>query len=192
MKANPRHAAILRADKLVQAALVHHRAGRLDEASKKYKAALLLLPKHAHALHYLGVLTHQRGDHGKAVELIGRALEAAPDDAQMLLQSRGSPARRGPAGRGGSVLSPRPRATPATIPKRISIWEPHCSSSGVSPKPKSCCADGACAAARFFERDGRARRCTEGATALQRRRGGLPGSAGRDPGSWRASCPISV
>ena len=83
MKANPRHAAILRADKLVQAALVHHRAGRLDEASKKYKAALLLLPKHAHALHYLGVLTHQRGDHGKAVELIGRALEAAPDDAQM-------------------------------------------------------------------------------------------------------------
>jgi|HubBroStandDraft_1064217.scaffolds.fasta_scaffold00567_14 tetratricopeptide (TPR) repeat protein len=64
-------------------ALEHHRAGRLDEAERLYEAALALDPDDADTLHYLGVLAHQRGDHGRAVELIGRAARVRPDSAQM-------------------------------------------------------------------------------------------------------------
>jgi tetratricopeptide (TPR) repeat protein len=64
-------------------ALEHHRAGRLDEAEKLYKQAIALHPGEVNALHYLGVLAHQRGDHGKAIELIGRALKARPDTPEM-------------------------------------------------------------------------------------------------------------
>jgi tetratricopeptide (TPR) repeat protein len=65
-------------------ALEHHRAGRLDEAEKLYKWAMVADPGEADAPHYLGVLAHQRGDHGKAVELIGRAVAARPDAPQVL------------------------------------------------------------------------------------------------------------
>jgi tetratricopeptide (TPR) repeat protein len=64
-------------------ALVHHQAGRLDEAEKLYKQALALQPGDADALHYLGVVAHQRGDHDKAVEQILRAVQAQPGSSQM-------------------------------------------------------------------------------------------------------------
>lgn len=70
------------AQRLAQA-LEHHRAGRLDEAEKLYKQAIALHPGEANAQHYLGVLAHQRGDHGKAIELIGRAVKARPDTPEM-------------------------------------------------------------------------------------------------------------
>ncbi len=73
-----------RFDERLASALAHHRSGQLDEAEKKYRAALALRPANADALHYLGVLTHQRGDHEKALDLIGRALNLRPDVPQML------------------------------------------------------------------------------------------------------------
>jgi tetratricopeptide (TPR) repeat protein len=63
--------------------LEHHRAGRLDEAEKSYKSAIVLRPQDADALHYLGIIAHQRGDHERAVELIRRAARARPQAAQM-------------------------------------------------------------------------------------------------------------
>jgi tetratricopeptide (TPR) repeat protein len=71
-------------DGLMQSALAHHRAGRLEEAARQYEAALILQPGDADALHYTGVLAHQRGDHDKAVELIERAVKARPGAPQML------------------------------------------------------------------------------------------------------------
>lgn len=68
----------------MQSAFAHHSSGRLEEAAKQYQQALALQPGNADALHYLGVLEHQRGDHDKAIELIGRALKARPDTPQML------------------------------------------------------------------------------------------------------------
>src|SRR5579859_174977 len=69
--------------KRLEQALGRHRAGRLDEAEKLYKQALALQPDDPDALHYLGVVTHQRGDHDKAVELIERAVARRPEAAQM-------------------------------------------------------------------------------------------------------------
>jgi protein O-GlcNAc transferase len=55
-------------------ALQHHRAGRLQEAEPIYQEILRADPDHVDALHLLGVLAHQMGHAGRAVESIGRAI----------------------------------------------------------------------------------------------------------------------
>ncbi|MFL9904870.1 tetratricopeptide repeat protein [Paraburkholderia sp. RL17-337-BIB-A] len=66
---------------LIDAALEAHQAGRLDAAEPFYREALALDPTHAKALHYFGVLQHQRGDHGFAAELMSEALKLDRMDA---------------------------------------------------------------------------------------------------------------
>jgi tetratricopeptide (TPR) repeat protein len=66
---------------LLEAALAHHRAGRLDEATSRYRLILSGHPQHPDALHFLGVVLHQRGDHAQAVDLIRRAVLLRPEDA---------------------------------------------------------------------------------------------------------------
>src|SRR5262245_31960350 len=61
-----------------------HQCGRLDEAIAIYDALLRRDPDHAEALHLRGVAAHQRGDHARAVELIGRAVALAPDEPAYL------------------------------------------------------------------------------------------------------------
>ncbi len=55
-------------------ALSHHQSGRLSEAEPLYQQVLQLDPLHTDALHFLGVLCHQRGHNELAVELIGKAI----------------------------------------------------------------------------------------------------------------------
>jgi predicted O-linked N-acetylglucosamine transferase (SPINDLY family) len=55
-------------------AIEHHRAGRLETAAHHYRQILAVEPKHAHALHLLGVVARQRGNHELAVEYIGQAI----------------------------------------------------------------------------------------------------------------------
>ncbi len=59
-------------------AVALHRAGRLDEAEPLYRAILERDPANPDALHFLGLLTHQRGDAAAAIELIERATRQAP------------------------------------------------------------------------------------------------------------------
>ncbi len=59
---------------LLKAALRHHDAGRLTEAESLYRQLLAADPRNIDALHFLGVIAHQRGDHAHAVELISGAL----------------------------------------------------------------------------------------------------------------------
>jgi tetratricopeptide (TPR) repeat protein len=62
-----------------------HRAGRLLEAEGDYRAMLEAEPDHVDALHWLGVLHHQRGEHQRAAELVGRAATLRPGDAGVQL-----------------------------------------------------------------------------------------------------------
>lgn len=64
---------------LMQEGLDHHHAGRFPQAEAKYREVLSLYPQHPDALNLLGVIAHQRGDHEKALDLIGQAMAAAPD-----------------------------------------------------------------------------------------------------------------
>ena len=72
---------------ILNEALAQHQAGDLAAAEALYDRALQIAPDHPNALHHLGIIHHQRGDHDRAVDLIGRAIA---------LIGRGSRARTGP------------------------------------------------------------------------------------------------
>lgn len=62
-----------------------HRDGRLDDAERGYRATLAADPVHVDALHLLGVLRHQQGQHAEAADLVRRAVDLRPDDAALQL-----------------------------------------------------------------------------------------------------------
>jgi tetratricopeptide (TPR) repeat protein len=62
-------------------ALEAHRAFRFAEAETLYQEALDLCPHQPDALHYYGVLLHQRGQHAQALDYIDLSLELEPDNA---------------------------------------------------------------------------------------------------------------
>jgi predicted O-linked N-acetylglucosamine transferase (SPINDLY family) len=51
-----------------------HQKGELRQAEQIYRQVLLEEPDHPEALHLLGLIAHQRGDHAMAIDLIGRAV----------------------------------------------------------------------------------------------------------------------
>lgn len=59
---------------ILNASLQHHRAGRLGEAAAGYRAILEQNPRHSDALHLLGVIAQQQGQHSLAIELIEAAI----------------------------------------------------------------------------------------------------------------------
>jgi predicted O-linked N-acetylglucosamine transferase (SPINDLY family) len=64
----------------LQSAFSHQMAGRADTAEQIYRRILHAQPKHADALHLLGILAGDRGDRGAAIELIGKAITINPDN----------------------------------------------------------------------------------------------------------------
>lgn len=62
--------------------LQHHRAGKIDEAERVYRAVLERDPRHAPALHHLGIIAYQDGEYDAAVKLIQKALRVQPDYAE--------------------------------------------------------------------------------------------------------------
>ncbi|MDE1181188.1 tetratricopeptide repeat protein [Paraburkholderia sp.] len=65
---------------LLDAALDAHRSGDLDRADALYRDALAHNPSNADALHYYGVLHHQRGNARYAAHLMDDALAIFADD----------------------------------------------------------------------------------------------------------------
>ena len=59
-------------------ALEQHRRGFLDQAAQLYRRVLVARPGDADALHLLGVVAHQQGDHVRAAEWIGQAITRRP------------------------------------------------------------------------------------------------------------------
>lgn len=61
-------------ERMVVDAIEHHHAGRLSQAEAAYREVLEREPRNIDALHFLGFLAFQRGEHERAVDLISRAL----------------------------------------------------------------------------------------------------------------------
>jgi predicted O-linked N-acetylglucosamine transferase (SPINDLY family) len=59
---------------VLNTALEHHRAGRLDQAEPLYKHLLARAPNHPDALHLLGMVAYQSGRHQEALALIQQAI----------------------------------------------------------------------------------------------------------------------
>ncbi|MHA1598042.1 MAG: O-linked N-acetylglucosamine transferase, SPINDLY family protein [Alphaproteobacteria bacterium] len=68
-------------EETLKEAVQHHTAGRLAEAHDLYQEILGSVPEHPDALHLLGVIASQSGDHEAAITLIGRAVGHKPDFA---------------------------------------------------------------------------------------------------------------
>lgn len=64
---------------LLTAALEMHQSGNLEPASHLYQKILVQEKDNASALHLLGVLHNQQGQHARAVEEIGRAVALRPN-----------------------------------------------------------------------------------------------------------------
>ena len=66
---------------LFDAAVQHHRAGRLADAEALYRDVLAANPRHADSLHLLGVISGQTGRHELAADMISQAIEIDPRQA---------------------------------------------------------------------------------------------------------------
>jgi len=64
---------------VLRAAIALHQTGQLGQAAQLYQKVLARDESNAEALHLLGVLHHQQGDHARAVERIGRAVALKPN-----------------------------------------------------------------------------------------------------------------
>lgn len=66
-------------EEAVALAIALQKNEQLVEAQELYRRVLEMAPNHPHALHYAGVLAHQRGRSAEAVALIERSLALMPD-----------------------------------------------------------------------------------------------------------------
>jgi Flp pilus assembly protein TadD len=65
-------------EELLDEGLGHHQAGRLAEAERLYQEVLRVDPRHANALHLLGLVYHQQGQHDAAIGYVRRAIDVQP------------------------------------------------------------------------------------------------------------------
>ena len=72
-------------------ALQHHQQGQLQTAEQLYRDVLAYDPRHAGALHYLGVIAHQTGNNQAALDTIRRSLAIDPQNAEAHNNLRCSP-----------------------------------------------------------------------------------------------------
>ena len=63
---------------MLQEALEHHQAGRIDQAELFYEEILGLSPENLDALHFLGLIAYQNQDYDTAISLIMKAININP------------------------------------------------------------------------------------------------------------------
>ena len=64
---------------VLTAAIKLHQAGQFGPAAQLYQKVLTGEKENADALHLLGVLSHQQGNHTRTVELMGKAVALRPN-----------------------------------------------------------------------------------------------------------------
>jgi len=67
-------------NRIVEAALVHHKKGDITYANQVYRKVLQENPRHALALHYLGLIAQQTGHPKEAAQLIQESIKEDPTD----------------------------------------------------------------------------------------------------------------
>jgi Tfp pilus assembly protein PilF len=72
----------LTADELTARGMRAHQRDDLDAAERDYRAALATTPKHATALHYLGVIHYQRNRNADALPLLEQAVALVPEEPE--------------------------------------------------------------------------------------------------------------
>jgi predicted TPR repeat methyltransferase len=99
-------------EEAVSLAILLQKNEQFAEAGEVYRRVLETAPDHPRALHYAGVLAHQRGQNKQALALIERSLTLTPDQADwysnlgIVLQSDGSLDRAIDAYRRAIALDP--------------------------------------------------------------------------------------
>ncbi|MGE5538022.1 MAG: tetratricopeptide repeat protein [Gemmatimonas sp.] len=102
-------------------AFAHHRAGRLPEAEAIYRRILDGNPRHAEALHHLGLIAASRGDLDGADRLMAAADEVAPDVAPWRLNHGKVAALRDDLASAERLLGSIAVADPLGIDARIAL-----------------------------------------------------------------------
>ena len=67
---------------LMARAVAAHQRGVLQDAERDYRGVLAVSPSHPDAIHFLGLLLHQRGDSAAALPLMEKALILEPGNHQ--------------------------------------------------------------------------------------------------------------
>lgn len=67
---------------MLESAVRRHQTGRLEQADMMYRQVLQEQPENPVALHSLGALAYQRGQHDVAADLVGRAITSNPQIPQ--------------------------------------------------------------------------------------------------------------
>lgn len=70
--------------KQLEAAIVHHKAGRKEEAERAYRAVLQRVPNQPDALNLLGVLAGEAGRYDLAISMMQQAAQFRPKDPAIL------------------------------------------------------------------------------------------------------------
>jgi Flp pilus assembly protein TadD len=76
---------VIAAERALDAAMAHHKAGRYADAERMYRQVLAVRPDHPDALHLLGVLATKVGRPDAAIDLIRRAVERVPKQPGYLM-----------------------------------------------------------------------------------------------------------
>ncbi|MDE2235875.1 MAG: sulfotransferase [Gammaproteobacteria bacterium] len=69
---------------LISQAIAFQKQGKFSDAEQLLRQALQLNPRHAAAIHYLGLTSHQQGRHDDAETLLRKALELEPNNPVFL------------------------------------------------------------------------------------------------------------
>ena len=110
--------------RLLQDAVVHHRAGRLDQAEALYRRVRAALPNYFDAVHLSGVIALQQGRTAEAVDLLTRAHRLGPKNAPCALRLGLALVT---AGRAADAETPL-RAAVSLDPQSVEAWDglAHC------------------------------------------------------------------
>ncbi len=73
----------VKADRLLQQGLFHHRQGQLEQAMERYVEVLQSDPENADALYYVAVVACQGGEYEEGIKLARRAISIGPPQARL-------------------------------------------------------------------------------------------------------------